>query len=73
MHDLFSQAVFGDHPLGRPVIGTADVISTVGRHAGRTNGTMYAPGNIVFAAAGNLKHEDRCRERTEQSVTDAPA
>ena len=23
VHDLFSEAVFGDHPLGRPVIGTA--------------------------------------------------
>ena len=27
VHDLFSEAVFGDHPLGRPVIGTRDVIA----------------------------------------------
>jgi hypothetical protein len=27
VHDLFSEAVFGRHALGRPVIGTADVIS----------------------------------------------
>ena len=33
VHDLMSEAVFGDHPLGRPVIGTADVISSVGRRA----------------------------------------
>src|SRR2546423_892881 len=33
VHDLFSQAVFGDHPLGRPVIGTAEVISSVSRRA----------------------------------------
>ncbi|MGZ4372799.1 MAG: M16 family metallopeptidase, partial [Gaiellaceae bacterium] len=29
VHDLFSEAVFGRHALGRPVIGTADVISSV--------------------------------------------
>ena len=33
VHDLFSEAVFGSHALGRPVIGTAEVISTVSRRA----------------------------------------
>ena len=76
VHDLFSQAVFGDHPLGRPVIGTADVISTVGRRTLTTyHRSMYAPGNIVFAAAGNLHHEELLSllERTEKKVADAPA
>src|SRR6266566_6486137 len=27
VHDLFSEAVFGNQPLGRPVIGTRDVIA----------------------------------------------
>src|SRR5215210_3602336 len=31
VHDLFSEAVFGNHALGRPVIGTAEVISSVTR------------------------------------------
>src|SRR5918911_2064377 len=31
VHDLISEATFGNHPLGRPVIGTAEVISTVPR------------------------------------------
>jgi len=58
VHDLFSQAVFGDHPLGRPVIGTADVISTVSRRAlAGYHRTAYAPGNVVVAAAGNLEHD----------------
>jgi predicted Zn-dependent peptidase len=76
VHDLFSQAVFGDHPLGRPVIGTADVISTVGRRTLATyHRSMYVPGNIVFAAAGNLHHEELLSllERTEKKVADAPA
>jgi predicted Zn-dependent peptidase len=68
VHDLISEAVFGDHPLGRPVIGTADVISTVppetlaGYHR-----TMYVPGNVVLAAAGNVDH-DRLLELVDRSL-----
>jgi predicted Zn-dependent peptidase len=58
VHDLFSQAVFGNHALGRPVIGTAEVISTVSRRAiGAYHRSMYTPGNIVVSAAGNITHE----------------
>jgi predicted Zn-dependent peptidase len=75
VHDLFSQAVFGDHPLGRPVIGTRDVISSVGRRTLSTyHGSMYVPGNIVFAAAGNLNHEELLGllERAEQKFGGPP-
>jgi len=58
VHDLFSEAVFGRHALGRPVIGTADVISTISRRSiGAYHRTMYTGANIVVAAAGNLTHE----------------
>src|SRR5256885_11870039 len=58
VHDLIAEAVFGDHPLGRPVIGTAEVISSIPREAiARYHDTMYVPGNIVVAAAGNIDHE----------------
>ena len=33
VHDFAAEAVFGSHPLGRPVIGSADVISSVSRRA----------------------------------------
>ena len=33
VHDIAAEAVFGAHPLGRPVIGRADVISSVSRRA----------------------------------------
>jgi predicted Zn-dependent peptidase len=58
VHDVLAHAIFGEHPLGRPIIGRADVISSVpvpqiaAWHDGR-----YVPGNIVVAAAGNLDHE----------------
>jgi predicted Zn-dependent peptidase len=57
VHDLFSDAVFGEHPLGRPVIGTADVISSIPRDTiARYHRDMYVPANIVVAAAGNIDH-----------------
>ena len=58
VHDLIAEAVFGDHPLGRPVIGTAEVISSIPRESiARYHDEMYVPGNIVVAAAGNIDHE----------------
>ncbi len=57
VHDLIGEAVFGKHALGRPVIGTAEVISTVSRRAIRTyHDTYYAPPNVVVAAAGSIDH-----------------
>jgi predicted Zn-dependent peptidase len=58
VHDLFSEAVFGRHALGRPVIGTAEVISSISRRSiGAYHRSMYTGANIVVAAAGNLTHE----------------
>jgi predicted Zn-dependent peptidase len=57
VHDLFSEAVFDRHALGRPVIGTADVISTVTRRVlGTYHRQMYTGANVVIAAAGNIEH-----------------
>jgi predicted Zn-dependent peptidase len=59
VHDLLGEAVFGAHPLGRPVIGRGDVISAIGRRAVASyHRTTYLPGNIVVAAAGNLDHDE---------------
>jgi predicted Zn-dependent peptidase len=58
VHDLLSEAVFDDHPLGRPVIGRADVISSISRRAiGAYHKNAYVSGNVVLAAAGNLDHD----------------
>jgi predicted Zn-dependent peptidase len=58
VHDLISEATFGDHPLGRPVIGRAEVVSSVTkRTVSAYHRSMYVPGNVVVAAAGNLIHE----------------
>jgi predicted Zn-dependent peptidase len=58
VHDLLSEAIFSGDPLGRQVIGRADVISTVSKHALQTyHRQMYTAGNIVLAAAGNVDHD----------------
>jgi predicted Zn-dependent peptidase len=58
VHDLIADAVFADHPLGRPVIGTAEVISSIPQETiSAYHDAMYVPGNIVVAAAGNIEHE----------------
>jgi len=62
VHDVLAEAIFGDHPLGRPIIGRAEVVSSVpvpqvaAWHDGR-----YVPGNMVVAAAGNLDHDEIVR------------
>jgi predicted Zn-dependent peptidase len=58
VHDVLSAAIFGDHPLGRPIIGRADVISSVPvPQIAQWHDHRYVAGNIVVAAAGNLDHE----------------
>ena len=76
VHDLFSQAVFGNHALGRPVIGSADVISSVTPRAlSSYHRSMYVPGNIVIAAAGHIRHERLVRllERAQRRKAEARA
>jgi predicted Zn-dependent peptidase len=56
--DVLGEAVFGTHPLGRPIIGRAPVIRDTpidviaDYHARR-----YVPGSIVIAAAGSVDHD----------------
>jgi len=58
VHDLAAEAVFGGHPLGRPVIGRAEVIAGVSPRALRGyHGGAYVGPNVVLAAAGHVAHE----------------
>jgi predicted Zn-dependent peptidase len=58
VHDMIGEAVFPGDPLGRPVIGRADVIERLSvADVGRYHGRYYAPGNIVVAAAGSIDHD----------------
>jgi predicted Zn-dependent peptidase len=75
VHDLISEATFGNHPLGRPVIGTADVISSISRRSiAGYHRSMYVPGNVVVAAAGSLQHDQLVKllNRVQKKVRTAP-
>jgi predicted Zn-dependent peptidase len=57
VHDLFSVALFPDHPLGREVLGGHDSIGAMARDAiAGFHIEHYQPGNVVVAAAGDLDH-----------------
>src|SRR3954447_15739919 len=57
VHDVFTEAIFGDHPLGRLISGTEESITPMTRN--QINSfyrRRYTPPNIVVAAAGTLEH-----------------
>jgi predicted Zn-dependent peptidase len=56
--DLFLSAMFGDHPVGRPVIGSVESISAMSRaqlHSFHVR--RYTPERMVVAVAGNVDHD----------------
>jgi predicted Zn-dependent peptidase len=55
VHDLLSRAIYGDHPLGYPILGTEETLNTF------TSATLkdyihnrYTPENVVISIAGNV-------------------
>ncbi len=59
IHDVFAEALYGDHPLGRRVIGTADVVGSVPVPTiSAYHDSAYVPENLVVAAAGSITHDE---------------
>lgn len=57
VHDDFSEVLFGESALGRPILGTRETIEGIGRAAiNRFYRSRYQPGRMVVAAAGSLDH-----------------
>ena len=62
IHDLFIRNFWRNHPLGRPIIGTVESVSSfTGAAAKEYLRRHYHPGDIIIAAAGNVNHEDLLR------------
>ncbi|MHB8242846.1 MAG: M16 family metallopeptidase, partial [Solirubrobacteraceae bacterium] len=56
--DVLGKAIFGSHPLGRAVIGTAEVVGSVTREQlAAFHSERYRPDSIVIAAAGSVDHD----------------
>ncbi len=77
VHDLFAAAVYGEHPLGRLISGTAETISPMTRRQIETfYRRHYMAPSIVIAAAGNLDHAavvKLVRAALAGTVLDSPA
>jgi len=57
--DVLGEAVFGSHPLGRAIIGRAEVVAgTPVEEIAAFHHERYRPGNVVVAAAGSLDHDE---------------
>ena len=56
--DVLLSAMFGDHPVGRPVIGSIDSVSGMTRNQLRSfHVRRYTPERMVLAVAGNIDHD----------------
>jgi len=72
--DVLGEAVFGAHPLGRAVIGTAQVVGAVTREQlGAFHDERYRPEDIVIAAAGSIEHDELVAIARELKIPDASA
>jgi predicted Zn-dependent peptidase len=57
VHEVFSEALFPNHPVGREVLGDEHTIAAMSRSdIADFHAHHYRPGNVVFAAAGQLEH-----------------
>src|SRR5215475_573533 len=67
VHEAFGWQLFGDTPLGRPILGTVDSINRITREQiAEHYAARYTPDNLVVAAAGRLDH-DQVVELTRRS------
>jgi predicted Zn-dependent peptidase len=68
VHDVLAEAVFGKHPLGRRVLGEAEVISSIPvPEIEAYRQAHYTAPQIVVGAAGHLQH-DRIVELAQRLV-----
>jgi predicted Zn-dependent peptidase len=57
VHELFTQGFWRGHPLGQPIIGTRDTVTSFSRKSVfDCFRRWFAPNHIVITAAGHLEH-----------------
>ena len=58
IHDIFASQVWEGHPLGRPILGTRELVTGFGRDAvAGYFGEEYVPSKVIIAVAGNVTHD----------------
>jgi predicted Zn-dependent peptidase len=59
VHEAFAAQLFGDTPLGRPILGSVDSINSITRaQIAEHYAARYKPENLVVAATGSLDHAE---------------
>nr|WP_239138094.1 pitrilysin family protein [Actinoplanes regularis] len=57
VHDVFAEAIYGDHPLGRLISGTPESVTPMTRNQiNNFYRKRYQAPEVIIAAAGNLDH-----------------
>jgi predicted Zn-dependent peptidase len=73
VHELFNEAYWNGHPLGRPILGTPDSVSALDQPTlQRYFADTYVAANFVVVAVGNLEH-DRVKALIEEKFANVPA
>ncbi|MET8333097.1 M16 family metallopeptidase [Streptosporangium canum] len=58
VHEQFSAEMYGDTPIGRPILGTVESINAASRdRIAEYYGRYYLPTHTVVSVAGNVTHE----------------
>jgi predicted Zn-dependent peptidase len=58
VHEIFTQAFWKDHPLGRPILGTKETVKRFERDTlFNYYGQKFYGSNMIFSAAGNIDHD----------------
>jgi len=76
VHEAFVRQLFGDTPLGRPILGTVDSINGITQdQIAEHYRARYTPDHLVVAAAGRLDHDAVVRhaEQAFRHVLDGAA
>ena len=70
VHEAFVAKLFGDTPLGRPILGTVNSINGISQERiAEHYRARYTPDHLVVAAAGSLDHEMVVEARGASSPT----
>jgi predicted Zn-dependent peptidase len=65
IHDDLSEVVFGEHPLGRPIIGRSETLAAIDHDTVRAyHDEHYVNPAIVVAASGHVDHDHLCELTT---------
>ena len=58
VHELFSERIWPGHPLGRPILGTRELVQGFSRETILSYfNDEYCPAKVLISVAGNVEHE----------------